>query len=286
MLKKEFFKFISTYTIIHHFLFFSGVFLVLSIAYTGIMSLIIDGDCSRFLVILTSLITGDIDRIGISKLWQSGYFAITSIVVLVWQSVLILKLLNRPEYLILSNVLTYYPLDYHNKSNRKEDFLVFRVVNTGYSDLYEVKISVTYRYFDHDSKTFQHYECEVRNSYIPVLSPYMPFRIYIQTGIMKNIRDLYLDPAGIHKADADRLGLDRATIIERPDDQLIVFITGYDSYLDQTKSISRYYRLKDIKYGKFESINPSGGRFLVSEILSKLDMIENNGEWPTCIENR
>ncbi len=237
------------------------------------------GHDKNILDILVALITGDIDQFGYAKLLQSGYFAIISVIGLVWQSVLILKLLNRPEYLLLSDVLSYYPLDYHNKSNKKEDFLVFRLVNIGYSDLYEVEISVTYRFFDQDTQTFQHYACTVKNHAIPVLSPNMPFRIYIQTGVMINIRNLYLDPAGIHTIEAEELGLTAVTKSGRPNDEFIVFVTGYDSQLDQTKSISRHYRVRNIKYGKFVSIEPVDGIFTESEINEKLDKVETNGAW-------
>lgn len=280
MLKKAFFKFVTSYNVIHHFLFFAGVFSIMSLLFaTFIYVLGVGHDENNIPAIVGALITGDINKLGYSKLLQSGYFAMSSVVVLVWQSVLILKLLNRPEYLLLSNILTYYPLDYHNKSNKKEDFLVFRLVNVGYSDLYEVEVSATYRFFDQETQTFQHYTCAVKNRAIPVLSPNMPFRIYIETGVMTNIRNLYLDPAGIHDIEAEELGLAAVTKTDRPDDELIVFVTGYDSQLDQTKSISMLYKVRDIKYGRFKSINPSNGIFTESEINEKLDMVEGDGVW-------
>jgi len=280
VLKKTFFKFVTSYSIIHHFFVFLGVFLLVSLMYTLLVFFCANSGQNASLVdVLAALITSDVDKLGYSKLWQSGYFAMSSVIVLVWQSVLILKFLNRPEYLLLSNVLTYYKLDYHNQSNEKEDFLVFRLVNDGYSDLYEVDIKVTYRLFDEETNTFQHYVCRVKNGKIPVLKPIMPFRIYIQTGVMNNIRNLYLDPANIHNDEAVRLNLQRVTINERPLDELIVFITGYDSQLDQTKSVSQNYKMDDIRYGKFVSINPVGGKFSDSEIFEKLDKVENSGEW-------
>jgi len=280
LLKKAFFKFVTSYNVIHHFLFFAGIFSIMSLLYaTAIYVMSVDHYAKSIPDIVGALITGDINKIGYSKLLQSGYFAMSSVVVLVWQSVLILKLLNRPEYLLLSNIITYYPLDYHNKSNKKEDFLVFRLVNIGYSDLYEVEVSVTYRFFDKETQTFQHYTCEVKNKAIPVLSPNMPFRIYIQTGVMTNIRNLYLDPAGIHDIAAEESGLATVSKKDRPDDELIVFVTGYDSQLDQTKSVSMLYKVRDIKYGRFVSINPANGIFTESEIDEKLDRVESDGVW-------
>ncbi len=287
MFKKVFFRFVTSYNIVHHFFVFLGVFAMLSLVYTLFVFVFANGGQNvTFVNILAALIAGDIDKFGYSKLWQSGYFAMSSVVVLVWQSVLILKFLNRPEYLLLSNVLTYYKLGRHNQSNKKEDFLVFRLVNDGYSDLYEVDIKVTYRFFDEETKTFQHYACLIKNNTIPVLSPRMPFRIYIQTGEMTNIRNLYLDPADIHKVEADALDLQRVTKKERPLDEFIVFVTGYDSQLDQTKSISWHYKMEDIRFGKFMCIDPANGGFSESEIYEKLDKVENNGEWPVQLKNR
>jgi len=234
---------------------------------------------ASFAQVLAALITGDLDKQGYSKLLQSAYFAMTSVIVLVWQSVLILKFLNRPDYLITSNVLTYYPIGYHNQSTEETDFLVFRLMNDGYEDLYDVSINATYRYFDEESKTFQHYKCFVKNESIPVLSPKMPFRIYIQTGVMQNIRNLYLDPADVHKKHAIELGLTRVTRVNRGQDEIVIFITGYDCALDQTKSYSCSYKLNNLLYGEFCSIEPKEGMFLDSEINAKFNQVENNGIW-------
>jgi len=229
--------------------------------------------------VVVALISGDIHGMGFHNIFQTVFFAITSVVVLVWQSVLILKFLNRPDYLTLSEIISYYPMGYHNKSKYRSDFLVFRLMNEGYSDLYDVEIKVTYRLYDEQSKTFQHYACEVKNETIPILSPKMPFRIYIKTGRMKNIRDLYLDPAGIHEEKAKEKELDSVTINDNQMDQLVVFIRGYDSQLDQTKSLSYNYEFKNLKYGEFVCINPVDGVFLDNELKEKFNKIVGGGKW-------
>jgi len=279
-MKKTFFKFVTRYNLFYQFMFFVAVFALLTLFNaTFLYQCVPTIEHSSFAKVLAALITGDLGKLGYSKLFQSAYFAMTSVIVLIWQSVLIIKFLNRPDYLVTSRVLTYYPMGNHNQASEKADFLVFRLMNDGYEDLYDVEIKVTYRFFHEESETFQHYCCTVKNQHLPILSPKMPFRIYIESGIMKNIRDLYLDPAGIHKEDAEKNSLTRVTKEGRPQDEIIVFITGYDSALDQTKSYSCRYKFKDLQHGEFTSIEPENGIFLDEEINHKFNQIENNGVW-------
>jgi len=277
--KKSFFKFVTCYGLAYHFFFFIGVFSLLSFLYALIGKYVISSSFHGTMGVVAALMVGDVDKLGFHGLYQTGFFAFTSVLVLVWQSVLILKFLNRPDYLILSDVITYYPMAYHNKSKDRADFMVFRLMNDGYSDLYDVEVKVTYRLYDEPSKTFQHYACEVKNETIPVLSPQMPFRIYVNTGRMKNIRDLYLDPAGIHQEKAIKADLDSITLENQQMDQFVVFVSGYDSQLDQTKSASWYYKFKNLKYGEFESIEPVDGVFPESELKEKFNQVVNGGEW-------
>lgn len=244
---------------------------------------------------IISLLIGD--ESNRSPFWKFFLFSLIAFFAFIWQAAFIFRIMNTPHSVKFSNVITYYPVDLASQDKLKhKDYIVFRLMNNGFSTIYNVNISVMLRAYDATSKTFQHYKCSVKNCSLPVFSPYMPFRIYIETGLIYEAIDCsLLNPYSVlseqeHSQISKNITIDyaRETIknnaLAHNAFCFVVYAEGFDSELDQSKSFMKEYSFVDMKKGYFSEILPNNHSkksnepqvlmFSQDEIAAKFDSIE------------
>lgn len=180
-------------------------------------------------------------------------------------SLLTTKMISQQSNLRFSNPLAYYSRSIidSEQSRFPKEYLVFRLLNEGIDDLYNVRISATLRYLDLNTSTFQHYTCVVTNGCIPVLASQMPFRIYIEMGEITSA--IYKKKLSFNEADEDAISIaaiqsDISSNVRLADaDELILYIEGIDSGEGRLTTSSHRYRLGLVREGKFQNIEPRSG---------------------------
>lgn len=237
---------------------------------------------------------------GSDETWMVSfaYYTIIVFFVAVWQAAFIARIMNAPNKLRFSKHASFYPaVADHRDPLKRDPYIVFRLINIGINDLYDLNIRATVRVFDAVSQTFQHYKCNIRNSYIPILMRGMPFRIYIETGEIREAVDVsFLDPYNVLQPENGyRKIISKKYVIDQIEQHhldkmafsIILYVEGKDSKVDQLKSAVQRYAISDLKYGFFTSIEPRKhknkkyrGReqyrfFSHHEIAKNFDKIEN-----------
>lgn len=176
------------------------------------------------------------------------------------------KMISQQSSLKFSAPLAYYSraIIESEQSQFPGEYLVFRLLNAGESDLYKVRVAATLRYYHAPTRTFQHYTCNVLNATIPVLGSQMPFRMYVEMGEITSAiykkRLCYRDAGDNDISLAEIQG--EIASGERPADcdQMIIYIEGIDSGEGKLTTASHRYRLDTVREGKFASIEPRAGQ--------------------------
>lgn len=233
----------------------------------------------------------------VSKTSKSVYQLLLLIILAVWQAVFLARLLTRPHDFRFSKSMALYPYN-QLKGRGSAPILVFRLLNDGVSDLYNVEIDATLVVYNPVHRVVQHFRCKVINNRIPVFRRQMPFWIAIETGevLIKWGEDsLPLDRCflfRVNRKDADGVRLINREYVEAvaenaqisPDIfSISVYVHGHDIDLDQEKAASSEYCIAQVQNGFFESIEPKHngdkshvGKFEFfdrDEIKSKFDRI-------------
>ena len=184
------------------------------------------------------------------------------------------KMISHQSNLRFSKPLAYYSraIIESEQSRFPGEYLVFRLLNSGEDDLYNVRITATLRYYHEPTRTFQHYACSVLNATIPVLGSQMPFRMYVEMGEVESaIYRKRLCFAGAGEQDIGLAGIQAEIAAgRRPADAdlVIVYIEGIDSGEGKLTTASHRYALGEVREGKFASIEPRPGeaRFDAADI--------------------
>lgn len=157
------------------------------------------------------------------------------------------------------------------KGRSSSPMLVFRLMNDGISDLYNVEIDATLIVFNPRTQVIQHFRCKVINNRIPVFRRNMPFWIAIETGevlIKWGDDSLALDRCFLFNV--NRKNHEGIRIIDRDYVRAVseehqiwpgifaisVYVQGHDIDLDQQKAASHDFILAEIEDGFFEDIAP------------------------------
>ena len=192
------------------------------------------------------------------------------------------KMISQQSDLRFSKPLAYYSraiID-SEQSQFPGEYLVFRLLNGGFHDLYNIRIVATLRYFHVPTRTFQHYACNILNTSIPVLGSQMPFRIYIEIGpIVSAIykKQLCFQPVGDHAISLAQIQAEIAAGLRPAEaDQLILYVEGIDSGQGKLTTASCRYDLGTVREGKFVSIEPPPGKtgFDPADIKRLFDQVE------------
>lgn len=206
-------------------------------------------------------------------------YGLMAIVLLtVWQAVFLMRIITRGHEFRFSTGAALYPHD-PLRDERSDPIIVFRLLNRGGSDLFDVTIDVTLRVFNPRTAVFQHFRCRTINGSIPVFRRGMPFWIAVETGEVQ-VRGTDnaepLDRAHLfssHDRDGgpelrlvDAEYAARVAAAHQLDAEafaLIVFVLGHDVEMNQAKAGTRIYPLADVQPGFFRSIPPrtDGARF-------------------------
>jgi hypothetical protein len=176
------------------------------------------------------------------------------------------KMISHQSNLRFSAPLAYYSRSIieSEHSQLPGEYLVFRLLNGGEDDLYNVRIAATVRYFHAPTRTFQHYTCNLLNGVIPVLGCQMPFRMYVEMGEISSA--IYRKQLCFQSADEQAISLAEIQALvasgQRPadSDQLIIYVEGIDSGEGKLTTASHRYALSAVREGKFASIEPIPGQ--------------------------
>lgn len=176
------------------------------------------------------------------------------------------KMISHQSNLKFSRPLAYYSraIIESEQSQFPGEYLVFRLLNAGEADLYNVRIAATLRYYHVPTRTFQHYTCKVLNATIPVLGSQMPFRMYVEMGeIVSAIyrKRLCFCEAGENDISLSDIQAEIAAGSRPADcDQMIIYVEGIDSGEGKLTTAAHRYDLSTVKEGKFVSIEPRAGQ--------------------------
>lgn len=203
---------------------------------------------------------------------------------ILWQAFLIAKLFyNRHDFEFSKKIAFYSPESLAVEGVKGDGYgaLVFKFFSKNSSPLYNTTIKAVFKYYDHETKTFQHYPLSVSNQDIPVLDQLTPFRVYISLGPVKSA--VYTREIIFHKGhkktsfDSIVLADLKAQYNNNPDNssnEIIIYIEARDGNDGRSKIDFCRYRLADLDMGIFASIEPdSNGRFTIREIASKIDVV-------------
>ncbi|NTV96482.1 MAG: hypothetical protein HGA75_13875 [Thiobacillus sp.] len=176
------------------------------------------------------------------------------------------KMIGHQSNLKFSKPLAFYSraIIESEQARFPGEYLVFRLLNAGEHDLYNVRVAATLRYYHVATRTFQHYTCNVLNATIPVLGSQMPFRMYIEMGEVASA--IYKKRLSFADAGAEIISLAeiQAEIAagQRPADcdQMILYVEGIDSGEGKLTTASYRYDLGTVSEGKFASIEPRPGQ--------------------------
>lgn len=287
-------------------LLFAALWLALTIALTLVFAFSADTPMSFSLI--GKMVIQDLGDH--NKSWAALYAAVTSVILLVWQSIFIFKLFQRPSHFRVSPAISYYPYD--ENESPPSDHLVFQIMNVGLNELIDVEIKVTGRhYFEYESHgpTLVHFPCNVVNGRISYLPPRFPFRIYIRPGYYTDGNHVVFNPGG-HLAERNHAESDppvtddikvTVPVITVADEVetwralglsktvLIVFVSGYDPVLDKQKSFVHSYPLHAVTYGHFLSMtvsNVKGQPTFLDKDLVNFGKVEHDGIWPSSESSR
>jgi hypothetical protein len=176
------------------------------------------------------------------------------------------KMISHQSNLKFSRPLAYYSraIIESEQSQFPGEYLVFRLLNAGEHDLYNVRIAATLRYYHVATRTFQHYTCNILNATIPVLGSQMPFRMYIEMGEITSAiykRRLNFGHAGEGDISLAEIQAEIAAGNRPADcDQMIIYVEGIDSGEGKLTTAARRYDLGAVREGKFASIEPRAGQ--------------------------
>lgn len=203
---------------------------------------------------------------------------------ILWQAFLIAKLFyNRHDFEFSKKIAFYSPESLADEGVEGDGYgaLVFKFFSKNSSPLYNTTIKAVFKYYDHETKTFQHYPLSVSNQDIPVLDQLTPFRVYISLGTVKSA--VYTKEIIFYKShkktSSDSIILTelKALYNKNPDNssnEIIIYIEARDGNDGRSKIDFYRYCLADLETGMFASIEPdSNGRFTVREIASKIDVV-------------
>lgn len=176
------------------------------------------------------------------------------------------KMISHQSNLRFSRPLAYYSraIIESEQARFPGEYLVFRLLNAGEHDLYNVRVAATLRYYHVATRTFQHYTCNVLNATIPVLGSQMPFRMYVEMGEITSAiysRRLCFRDAG--PEDISLAGIQAEIGAGRRPadcDQLIIYVEGIDSGEGKLTTAAHRYDLGPVREGKFASIEPRPGQ--------------------------
>jgi hypothetical protein len=175
------------------------------------------------------------------------------------------KMISQQSNLKFSAPLAYYSraIIESEQSRFPGEYLVFRLLNAGDADLYNVRVSATLRYYHVPTRTFQHYTCNILNATIPVLGSQMPFRMYVEMGEITSAiykKRLCYCNAGDNEISLAEIQAEIAAGQRPADcDQMIIYIEGIDSGEGKLTTAAHRYRLDTVREGKFVSIEPRPG---------------------------
>lgn len=193
----------------------------------------------------------DLGSIAINHNINLVHTFILVLLVVVWQAVLIFKMMQTDESIIVSEGITYYPKKAEGKEVQSSS-VVFRLMNEGFNTVYNVNVTAFLR-IKPSNGPYRHYKLTVRDPFIASLEVGMPYAIFINTGEIKNVE---------YKADFIDLGkCDEYELKEE--------------YKDSSKGIKRIenYIKNDEKnsYKLIEEYTESDNGFLVKKIPHPLE---------------
>lgn len=250
-----------------------GVSLVLVILVTALFAAVlffVNRESNVSLLSLVSDLAFDNPTGDVSKTSKSIYQSSLILILAVWQAVFLARLITRPHDFRFSQKMALYPYN-KLKGRSSSPMLVFRLMNDGISDLYNVEIDATLIVFNPRTQVIQHFRCKVINNRIPVFRRNMPFWIAIETGevlIKWGDDSLALDRCFLFNV--NRKNHEGIRIIDRDYVRAVseehqiwpgifaisVYVQGHDIDLDQQKAANHDFILAEIEDGFFEDIAP------------------------------
>lgn len=192
------------------------------------------------------------------------------LLVVVWQAVLIFKMMQTDESIVVSKDITYYPMKNTESEGIQPSSVAFRLMNDGFNTVYNVNITAFLK-IKPANGPYRHYKLTVRDPFISSLEVGMPYQMFINTGVVSNVefKAVFIDsgkPAYTPEtkyiedkncSEAKKIPHPLYNKSDRPipdEAWIVVLIEAFDDFLDQTNITKKVYDYHNLKNEEFTSI--------------------------------